>query len=367
MKVLFLFPYPVGKSPSQRFRFEQYLGNLNDAGIEFDLAPFWSENAWYDLYQPGKYIKKTIGLLRGVVQRFLVLFRLSGYHFVFIHREVLPLGPPVIEWFLSRVFRKKIIYDFDDSIWLRNTSEENRVVSSFKFHSKVKAICRWSYKVSCGNSYLATFAKQFNASVIINPSTIDTRNLHDPALYKVSPKESGVLGTKSGDTITVGWTGTHSTLKYVDFLVPVLQKLESIYPHFRLVVIANKKPTLAVQSLTFFPWSKDHEMEDLLQLDIGIMPLSDDIWSRGKCGFKALQYMALGIPAVATPVGVNTEIIEHGVNGFLCTTEEEWFTCLKSLIDHPALRQQIGRRGREKVIDRYSVLSNTPTFLSLFA
>src|SRR5882762_9877661 len=233
MKVLFLFPYPLGKSPSQRFRFEQYLEKLIDAGIEFDLAPFWSMNAWSDLYQPGKYIQKAIGLIRGIAGRFLVLFRLSRYHFIFIHREALPLGPPVIEWFLSRVFRKKIIYDFDDSIWLPNTSKENWMVSSFKSHSKVKSICRWSYKVSCGNSYLATFAKQFNASVIINPSTIDTQNLHDPALYGVSPKESGVLRATCGETITLGWTGSHSTLKYLDPLVPVIQKLESAYTHFR--------------------------------------------------------------------------------------------------------------------------------------
>jgi glycosyltransferase involved in cell wall biosynthesis len=366
MKVLFLFPYPVGKSPSQRFRFEQYLESLKKAGIEFDLAPFWGTTAWPDLYRSGRYLQKAMGLLRGTAARFMVLFTAHRYQFVFIHREVLPLGPPVMEWLLSRVIRKKIIYDFDDAIWLPNTSEENRIVSSFKWHSKVKSICRWSHKVSCGNSYLAAFAKQFNASVIINPSTIDTERLHNPAHYDFSPKESGVLRTKSRDTIALGWTGTHSTLKYIDSLVPVLQQLESAYPLLRLVIIANKMPSLAVQSLTFLPWTKEHEIEDLLKLDIGIMPLSDDVWARGKCGFKALQYMALGIPAVVSPVGVNTEIIEHGVNGFLCSTEEEWLACLKSLIDDPALREQVGRQGRKRVIDHYSVLSNTSNFLSLF-
>src|SRR5258706_7736945 len=186
MKVLFLFPYPVGKSPSQRFRFEQYLGKLKNAGIEFDLAPFWSMKAWSDLYNPGRYLQKAIGLIRGIAGRFLVVLGASRYHFIFIHREALPLGPPVIEWLLSQVMRKKIIYDFDDAIWLRNTSEENRIVSFFKWHSKVRSICRWSCKVSCGNLYLATFARKFNASVIINPSTIDTQRLHDPALYEVS-------------------------------------------------------------------------------------------------------------------------------------------------------------------------------------
>jgi glycosyltransferase involved in cell wall biosynthesis len=175
------------------------------------------------------------------------------------------------------------------------------------------------------------------------------------------------VGSTSGKAITLGWTGTHSTLKYLEPLVPVLQKLESTYPHFRLVVIADKRPSLAVQSLIFLPWLKDREIEDLLQFDIGIMPLSDDVWTRGKCGFKALQYMALGIPAVASPVGVNKEIIDQGVNGFLCATEEEWFIHLKSLINHPTLREQIGQQGRRKVIDHYSVLSNTPTFLSLFS
>src|SRR5258706_1512975 len=366
MKVLFLFPYPVGKSPSQRFRFEQYLEILKQKGIEFDLSPFWDKKAWSELYHPGRYLQKALGLIRGIAGRFLILINVSRYHFVFIHREALPLGPPVIEWFLFRVFRKKIIYDFDDAIWLPNTSEENRIVSSFKCHSKVKSICKWSYKVSCGNSYLAAFAKQFNASVIVNPSTIDTQKLHEPALYEVSPKESGVLRTKSGETVTLGWTGTHSTLKYVDSLVPVLQKLESTYSHFRLVVIADKKPSLPVQSLVYLPWFKDREIEDLLQFDIGIMPLRDDVWSRGKCGFKVLQYMALGLPAVSSPVGVNTEIIDHGVNGFLCSTEEDWFACLKNLIDHSALREKMGREGRKKVINHYSVVSNTPTFLSLF-
>src|SRR5260221_2801460 len=248
MTVLFLFPYPIGKSPSQRFRFEQYLEILKGMGIEFDLAPFWGKKAWSDLYHSGRYLQKALGLIGGILGRFLVLFSVLRYDFVFIHREALPLGPPVMEWLLCRVLGKKIIYDFDDAIWLPNTTEENRMVSSFKWHSKVKSICRWSYKVSCGNSYLAAFAKQFNTSVIINPSTIDTQKLHDPALHEIKA---------SRETITLGWTGSHSTLKYIDPLVRVIQKLESTYPHFRMVVIADKVPTLTVPSLTFLPWSKD--------------------------------------------------------------------------------------------------------------
>jgi glycosyltransferase involved in cell wall biosynthesis len=357
MKALFLFPYPPGESPSQRFRFEQYLEKLKSSGIEFDLRPFWSKKAWASLYQKGSYYNKITGFVSGLVNRFLVLFTLSGHQFVFIHRETLPLGPPVMEWLFWAMFRKKIIYDFDDAIWLPNTSHENRIVSSFKGHAKVKSICRWSYKISCGNAYLANYAKQFNDSVFINPTTVDTEFLHNPDRYQIS---------KSENTITLGWTGTHSTLKYLDRLTPIFQRLEAEYSQIRFRVISNKKPEFTLRSLTFVPWSKETEIEDLLQLDIGLMPLADDIWANGKCGFKALQYMSLAIPAVASRVGVNGEIIDHGVNGYLCSTDEEWFSNLKRLIDQPELRHGMGLRGRQTVIDRYSVSSNTSTFLSLF-
>ena len=358
MNAFFLFPYPLSESPSQRFRFEQYFTLLEKSGVTCYKQSFWGIKTWRVLYKSGHTLQKVTGFLAGILKRIFLLIKIGGADYVFIHREVMPVGPPVFEWIIAKVFRKKIIYDFDDAIWLSNTSAENRMVSFIKWHSKTQLICKWSYRVSCGNNYLADFAKQFNSDVVFNPTTIDTEGHHNPARY---PKHAN-------GKINVGWTGSHSTLKYIDVVIPVLKKLETKYGAiFQFIVIANKKPELPLNNLVFIPWKEQTEIEDLSKIDVGIMPLTDDIWAKGKCGFKALQYMALQIPAVVSPVGVNTEIIDSEINGFVCDSEEEWFTAIDKLIQNATLRQQVGAAGRQKVIERYSVLSNSSTFLSLFS
>jgi glycosyltransferase involved in cell wall biosynthesis len=355
--ILFLVPYPAGQAPSQRFRFEQYLQALRNAGAAISLQSFWDESTWRILYQKGHTMRKSFGFLLGKLKRVYVLLSLHKYDFVFIHREVLPIGPPVLEWMIAKVFKKKIIYDFDDAIWLPNTSENNQIVSALKWHRKVRSICRWSYKVSCGNEYLAAYARQFNTRVILNPSTIDTELLHNPSLFGAPPERP----------LTIGWTGSHSTLSYLNQFQPVLKWLEDhVTVQFRFLVIADQAPSLKFKSLEYLPWKKETEMEDLMKIDIGIMPLMDDPWAKGKCGFKILQYMALGIPTVASPVGVNTKIIAHGANGFLCNSVDEWQKSLESLIASKELRLLIGSAGRKNVIENYSVSSNTGNFLSLF-
>ncbi|HNC14037.1 MAG TPA: glycosyltransferase family 4 protein, partial [Cyclobacteriaceae bacterium] len=189
-------------------------------------------------------------------------------------------------------------------------------------------------------------------------TTIDTEHLHNPTLYPV----------QRDSRITIGWTGTHSTLKYLDFLEPIFQSLEQKFPgQVRFLVIANKKPDLKLHSLEFIPWNKSTEIPDLLKLDIGVMPLTDDIWAKGKCGFKALQYMALGVPCVISPVGVNSEIVDNGVTGFLATTKNEWIEKLERLMADQKLREAMGKKGREKVEAEYSVKSNAANFLQLFS
>jgi glycosyltransferase involved in cell wall biosynthesis len=286
-----------------------------------------------------------------------VLVRLSTADFVFIHRECLPIGPPVIEWIIAKVLRKKIIYDFDDAIWLPNTSDENKLIGKLKWHSKVKKICQWSYRVSAGNEYLCYFAKQFSRSVTLNPTTIDTAKLHNPSLYQ----------KKKNDQVVIGWTGTHSTLPYLNELIAVFESLDKkIHGQFKLVVISNKTPPFNFPFLEFLPWAKENEINDLMKFDIGVMPLADDEWAKGKCGFKALQYMALEIPTIASPVGVNSTIITHELDGFLASTGTEWSNLLERLITDELLRKKIVVKGREKVIAHYSITSNSSTFLSLF-
>lgn len=353
-KVLFICPYPPDRAPSQRFRFEQYLGHLNNEGSLVVIRSFFSEKA-YKFYHSGKLLPKVRAITLSYINCSSLFLHALPFDFIFIHREACPLGPPLIEWVLARILRKKIIYDFDDAIWLTDKQDEHWLVRLLRWRTKVALISKWSYTISCGNEYLADYARQFNPRVVVNPTTIDTNNLHIP---QVTSKFSGKT--------TIGWTGSNSTLKYLKTLVPVLQALEKKYPELQFLVIADVDPKLPLNNASFRPWRKGTEIRDLAAIDIGIMPLPDDPWTRGKCGFKALQYMALQIAPVVSPVGVNSNIVQHGVEGYLCSSHDEWFRHLEELILCPQKRIQMGKLARRKVIDRYSVNSNRDNFLSLF-
>ena len=354
MKVVILCPYPKGKAPSQRFRFEQYITFLEEK-IDITQLSFIDEATWAILYKPGFIFKKTTGILKGFINRFLLLFTLKQYDFVFIHREASPIGPPIFEWIIAKVLNKKIIYDFDDAIWLPNTSKENKIASIVKYHSKVKLICKWSYKISCGNNYLANYASQYNNHVILLPTTIDT-SYHKPI---VSLKNESA-------PITIGWTGTHSTEKYLDQVVPIIQRIESKH-NIIFKVISNHNPQLPLNSFQYTAWNKETEIEDLNTFDIGIMPLEDDIWTKGKCGFKGLQYMALGIPSVMSPVGVNSDIIQTGINGYLASTSDDWQNILETLLSNNELCNTIRKNGLSTIKKKYSVDSQKEAYFRLFS
>jgi glycosyltransferase involved in cell wall biosynthesis len=352
----FLIPYPLKQAPSQRFRFEQYHSILTKSDFRYTSFPFLSGSDFQIINSRGRYALKLVILFKGFIKRLILIPLLNKFDFIFIHREATPAGPPIIEWVVAKILKKRIIYDFDDAIWLTDKTNESKIEKILRWRSKVASICKWSYKVSCGNEYLANYARQFNPNVVINPTTIDTENLHKP----------GVVPKENTNTITIGWTGSHSTLKYLKEIEVALQLLAKKYPHVQVLVIADRKPDLQIDNLVFLRWNKETEAEDLSKIDIGIMPLPDDEWSKGKCGFKALQYMAMEIPCVISPVGVNKQIIDHGVNGFLAESEQDWITHLEYLINNQSARIQLGLAGRQKVIEGYSVLSNTGNFLSLF-
>nr|WKN36527.1 glycosyltransferase family 4 protein [Tunicatimonas sp. TK19036] len=352
--IIILCPYPSGGAPSQRFRYEQYLDALVRAGYRYQICSFIDLKTNRILYQPGHTLRKAGGIAQGFLRRIRHLFISRNADAVLIHREATPLGPPWVEWIIAKILRKPIIYDFDDAIWLEDQSGVNSWVSRLKWRNKVAKICRWSYKVSVGNAYLADFVRQHNTQVVVNPTTIDTNHHHN------------TLVDQSASPVTIGWTGSHSTLKYLDTVVPVLQRLSQSH-NFRFIVIANRPLEWNLPNLDFIQWKQDSEINDLMRIHIGIMPLPDDAWSKGKCGFKALQYMALGIPAVVSPVGVNKQMVNHGEQGFLCHTEEEWYQSLEKLLVTPELRKNMGRSGRQRVEQYYSVQSNTANFLALFS
>ncbi len=354
MHILFIVPYPIDKAPSQRFRFEQYFSSLQKKGITVTVKPFLSNEIWDILYLPGRFPRKALAIIGGLFKRFFLLFTLKKYDFIFIHREATPIGPAFFEYFAARWLKKKIIYDFDDAIWIPNYSEANSFFSFLKGYSNVKHICKWVYKISCGNEYLCDYARQFNKNVVYNPTTIDTENYHN----KVKNQDT--------DNFVIGWTGSHSTIRYIEEVIPVLSELEEKYT-FQFMVISDLKPTYNLKSLVYHKWNKHSEIEDLLKFNIGIMPLKDDKWANGKCGFKALQYMALGIPALVSPVGVNTRIVDDKINGFICTSPEDWKNAIEAIMKDKSLNKEIAKNTRIKIENHYSVKSNTANFIDLFS
>jgi len=353
LRILFLFPYPVGQAASQRFRFEQYLDFLTEKKVDYELAPFLGNSTWRIFYKKGYIVQKTLALLTGFLSRFWKLIGIARYDYIFIHREAFPIGPPVFEWIICKIFRKKVIYDFDDAIWMANSSESNRFFTPLKTHSNVFRICKWSYKVSIGNDYLKRTVLQHNSEVYLNPTTIDTKYYHNK------------LARHDNEKMVIGWTGSHSTNKYLIPFFKIVKELKQKFD-FTLIIISDEAPKENQNLFEFSKWSKDSEIEDLLKFNIGVMPLSHDPWSEGKCGFKALQYMSLGIPAIVSPVGINETIVDDEVNGYVCRNDEEWIEKLTYLLENRDELKRLGANGRKKIEAQYSVDSNASNFIHLF-
>ena len=351
MRIAFLVQLPENVSPGQRFRIEQYKPHLDAAGYKYKSFPFFGEGTYKVLYKKGYVFQKAWGVFLGFLNRLMFLFKAGSYDYIFLQREAAPLGPPVFEWLLARVFKKKLILDFDDAIWIPDS--KNTWLNWFRCYWKVKWICKWSYKVVGGNEYLCSFARNYNNNVILIPTCVDTENRHNK------------LKHHQERPLTIGWTGSHSTLKYLTPLVPLVKSLAEAF-HIKVLIICNREPDFTFQGLEFIKWDESTEIEDLLKIHIGIMPLVKDPWSEGKCGFKLIQYLSLGIPCAASPVGVNKEIIENGKTGFLCNSDHEWREALTTLLNEESLRVRMGLEGREKIKSSYSISVYGRDFLNLF-
>lgn len=353
MHILFLAPYPQYITPSQRFRFEHYLPYLEKNNIRFTYRSFIEGDDYKIIFQPGNAVKKVLIILKGFMKRFITLFTLGKYDYVYIHREAALLGPPVIEWIIAKVFGKKIIYDFDDAIWIPLSSDANPIAAKVKCPWKVSRICKWSYIVTAGNQFLADYAGRYCRDTRIIPTVVDTEHVHN--------------GNKNQDDIplTIGWTGTFTNFIHLPLATNAIKKLQDKYA-FDFLLIADKDPELKEINYTFIKWNKKTEIDDLLKMHIGIMPLIHTDVQLGKCAFKAIQYMSLGIPAVVTPLGANCEVVDNGINGYWADTDAEWYIKLEKLLLDNNLRTEMGKRARHKIAERYSVLATKQLFLNLF-
>lgn len=334
---------PYGTSPGQRFRIEQWARHLAPAGFSFTFIPFEDASLHAIIHQRGRYVRKASLVLQAFARRLSALKPVRESDVVFLHREAALIGPALIERMIAQC-RVPIVFDIDDAIWVRYVSPANRRWSYLKWFGKTASICRLSARVFAGNRYLADYARRYNGNVNTVPCTIDTDE-YVPRRFVGSEERH--------PAVTIGWTGSYSTVQHLDTLRDALIRLRR-HERFRLDVIGAPAYRLDGIPVMARAWRAESEARDLHHFDIGVMPLPDDNWSRGKCGLKLLQYMAAGVPAVASPIGVNAEIIDDGVNGFLASTPDEWVEKLGLLVRDAALRQRIGLAGRRTVEERYS-------------
>lgn len=351
-RVLIVSVYPPGRVPAARFRYEQYLPALAAMGIAAELCPFFTR-AGYEAAHRGSLPARLATLGRGLAARIGLILRCPPCDVVLLHREALPLRWSFVEWALSRLHGKRIVYDFDDAIWLRPDGM-GRLAFWLRTGGKFDRLVAMADHVVAGNAYLAARARRLNPAVTVIPTVVDT-----------AARFATVREHRPGP-VTIAWTGSSSTTAYLADFAPVLRAVKA-ERDVRFLFISDRFRPIDLPDKEEVTWSEAAEVAALARADIGIMPLPDDPWTRGKCGFKIIQYIALGLVPVASAVGANKDIVAHGKDGFLCRTETEWKQALLAAIDDVALRRRIGAAARAKAVAQYSVASQAGRLAAILA
>jgi glycosyltransferase involved in cell wall biosynthesis len=346
LRVLALVPYPLDTAPGQRYRIEQWAPYLRDEGIDVQFAPFAGAALAKALYQRGHYVAKAWHMALALLKRVRTAWRADRFDVIYLYREAALVGPAWLERLASRA-NPRLMYDFDDAIWLHYVSPRNRYLSYLKAPRKTGVLCQMSAAVTVGNETLARFARRYNPRVTVIPSTVSLRE------YRRRPP------SRTGDVPVIGWTGSHSSAQYLRVAEGALREVAR-RRDFRVLIIGLEQYRLDGVRVECRPWTAKTEVEDLWPMDIGIMPLVDDPWARGKCAMKAIQYMGVGLPAVVSPVGANRVVVEDGVTGFHAATESEWVRALERLLDDEDLRVRMGAEGRRRVEGEYSAEVHAP-------
>ena len=323
-KILFILKNK--NEASSRFRVEAYFPYLKN---DFDYAVFYSE---YNNRSVAKIFRSFIKRIRFI----RLLFQVRRYDIVFMQRPMSSdKKKSVFFEKLLTLFNKNLVFDFDDALFVQNPV-------------KISNLIKLSKKVICGNDYLASYAKRYNPNTFVVPTAIDTQ--------KFFP-----LQKKQTDKLTIGWTGTSGN--YANFSQELIKALKQILQkrsNVEFLFICDKRPPAHFTfPYRFIQWSEKSELEDLRQIDIGIMPLVDSEWTRGKCGFKLIQYGAIGIPSVASNVGVNGDVVLHEKSGYLIF-HQEWHERLEALLNDEDLRRTFGKTARAHIESNYSLKATYP-------
>lgn len=352
-RILVVCPFPQGVAAGQRLKYEQYFDHWRENSYEIEVSSFMDSAMWSIVYTRGNFIPKILGTFRGYFRRLLDIFRLTRFDVVYIFMWVTPVGTSLFE----RVFRSlsnQIIYDIEDNVLMEKSNELNPFVKVFKGPGKTNYLIKAADHVITSSPFLNDYCLEINGNKACTyiSSSVDSDLFLPINSYKNDKK------------VTIGWTGTFSSKIYLDLLRNVFLELNKRID-FKLRVIGNFEYYLPGIDLEVIQWTKEKEVQDLQGIDIGIYPLVMDKWVLGKSGLKAIQYMAFGLPTVATNIGTTPRIIRHMENGLLVQTDEEWIDALERLVKNPELRRNIGEAARHTVIENYSTQSIKSTYLSI--
>jgi len=353
--VLFFGLHRPNRSPSQRYRIEQFLPYLDANKVTYDYDYILNEKRDKIFYAPGNLIGKAYIVFFGLMKLFwLCFYKAKKYKTVFVQREMFMLGTAFFEKQIAK--RTRLVFDFDDSIWMQNVSAANKKWAFLKNADKTKEIIEVADTVIVGNQYLADYALQFNQNVHIIPTLIDTNEY----------KRTSALQAKANGKVCIGWSGSQTTIEHFKLAIPYLLKLKEKYGNtIYIKVIGDESFQNEALGIQGIKWQRATEIAELEEIDIGIMPLPQDEWSKGKCGLKGLVYLAMEIPAVLENHGANKEIIQDGVNGFLASNENEWIEKLFLLIENESLRKEFSQKGKVMLDEKYAIKAYEKLFLQL--
>jgi glycosyltransferase involved in cell wall biosynthesis len=346
-RLLVLCPFPHGVAAGQRLKYEQYFDDWRAQGWEIEISPFMDRAMWDIVYAPGNLAGKALGTVRGHLRRLRDLLRIRRYDLVYVFMWVTPFGTAIMER-LVRSLARHLVFDVEDNVVLDSGASNQHLVNPvtrfLKGPGKARYLIRTADHVITSSPFLNDDCLKINARKACTyiTSSIDTDRFQPATPYSNERR------------VTIGWTGTFSSKVYLDLLAGVFQQLARRVD-FRLRVIGNFDYALPGVDLEVIRWSAEEEVAQLQALDIGVYPLPIDDWVLGKSGLKAIQYMAFGLPTVATEVGTTPRIIRDGENGLLVRTEAEWLDALERLVRDPALRRRLGEAARRDAVAKYSI------------
>ena len=336
---------------STRQRLLQYIPSLAAAGISVDYRPLLGEEYVRSIATGGR--ASRLAIARAYAARIRTLAARGDADVLWVYAELFPYLPSGLE---RLAFRRgvPVVYDFDDAFFHQYDDHPHPLVRR-ALRGKLEPLLRGASAVACGNDYLQDYAKRFNPRTTILPTVVDTDS------YRPAPGRAD-----DGAPVAIGWIGSPTTWSYVRPLLPLLRELvRSRGVVIRAVGAGSAAADDAFPGLELIDWTEASEVAQVQRMDVGIMPLPDERWARGKSGYKLIQYMACGVPLVASPVGVNREIVAHGANGFAATTVEEWRDALTRLIADAPLRRTFGAAGRRRAEERYSLRAHAPRLATL--